>query len=131
MRLATDSFEVIVVDDGSPSPPDAVVQRFRDRLDISLLTAVHGGPAAARNHGAQRAAGEFLAFTDDDCRPAPDWLQALVARCAAAPDHIIGGRTVNALTANPYAVTSQLILDVVYATTTHGRRRRGFSPPTI
>ena len=30
------------------------------------------------------------------------------------PDHLIGGRTINALAQNPYAATSQVILDVVY-----------------
>jgi glycosyltransferase involved in cell wall biosynthesis len=113
-QFLTDSFEVIVVDDGSPSPPDAIVQKFQDRLAVSLVTAGHGGPAAARNHGAQRASGKFLAFTDDDCRPAPEWLPALAARFEALPDHIIGGRTINALAKNPYAATSQLILDVAY-----------------
>jgi GT2 family glycosyltransferase len=113
-HLTTDSFEVIVVDDGSLAPPDAVVQRFGDRLDVSLLPVHHSGPAAARNQGAERARGRFLAFTDDDCRPAPDWLLALKACCTALPDHIIGGRTLNALEANPYATTSQLIIDTAY-----------------
>jgi GT2 family glycosyltransferase len=113
-RFPTDSFEVIVADDGSPSPPEATVQMFQNRLAISLVTAAHGGPAAARNHGAQRAAGRFFAFTDDDCRPASEWLPALAARFASLPHHVIGGRTINELTQNPYAVTSQLIIDVAY-----------------
>src|ERR1700687_4271431 len=77
LEFRRDSFEVIVVDDGSPSPPAAVVERFRDRLTLNLVTAPHGGPAAARNRGAERATGKFFAFTDDDCRPAPNWLDAL------------------------------------------------------
>ena len=113
-EFAADSFEVIVVDDGSASPPAATVQDFANRLAIRLVTARHGGPAAARNYGARQAAGRFLAFTDDDCRPAPGWLSALAQRFATSPDHIIGGRTINALVKNPYAATSQLILDVVY-----------------
>jgi GT2 family glycosyltransferase len=113
-HLTTDSFEVIVVDDGSPAPSDAVVKRFGGRLDVSLLPVHHSGPAAARNQGAERARGRFLAFTDDDCRPAPDWLLALKACCTTLPDHIIGGRTLNALEANPYATTSQLIIDTAY-----------------
>jgi GT2 family glycosyltransferase len=113
-RFAPDSFEVIVVDDGSPTPPDAVVQRFRERLDITLLTAGHAGPAAARNRGVERASGKFLAFTDDDCRPTPEWLCELAACCTALPDQMIGGRTLNALETNLYAATSQLILDVAY-----------------
>jgi len=90
------------------------VQGFENRLTVRLVAAPHGGPAAARNRGAQQAAGQFLAFTDDDCRPESGWLSALAGRFAAAPDHIIGGRTINALVKNPYAATSQLILDVVY-----------------
>ena len=113
-RFPIDSFEVIVVDDGSASPPAAIVQGFAKRLAIWLVTPRHGGPAAARNHGARQAAGRFFAFTDDDCRPAPEWLSALAERFASAPEHIIGGRTINALVENPYAATSQLILDVVY-----------------
>ena len=109
-----DAFEVIVVDDGSSSPPEATVQEFQNRLAVSLVIGSHGGPAAARNLGAQRAAGRFFAFTDDDCRPAPEWLPALAARFASLPDHLIGGRTINALAQNPYAATSQLILDIVY-----------------
>ncbi len=33
---------------------------------------------AARNTGIRAATGEILAFTDADCRPAPNWLEALV-----------------------------------------------------
>jgi glycosyltransferase involved in cell wall biosynthesis len=113
-QFPTDSFEVIVVDDGSSSPPNGTVQEFQNRLAVSLVTAPHGGPAAARNQGAKRARGEFFAFTDDDCRPAPEWLATLMRRFSTLPDHLIGGRTINALAQNPYAATSQLILDVVY-----------------
>lgn len=107
-------FEVIVVDDGSEIPPNEVCSAFRDRLDIELLTQPHGGPAAARNTGSLRAKGEFLVFTDDDCRSKSDWLRQLEVRCLAAPDHIIGGRTLNLLQDNPFSQMTQLIVDTVY-----------------
>jgi len=110
-----DRFEVIVVDDGSPMPPEDVVDSFRDGLDATLLTHPHAGPAAARNTGAARAKGEFLVFTDDDCTPAPDWLQALAARFARVPDHAIGGRTLNALPDNPYSTASHLLVAYLYS----------------
>jgi glycosyltransferase involved in cell wall biosynthesis len=108
-------FEVIVVDDGSDEPPEAVVAPLQGRLDVTLLRQVRAGPAAARNTGARWAKGEFLAFTDDDCMPATDWLQTLQARLVAAPKRVVGGRILNALPDNPYATTSQLIIDFVYA----------------
>lgn len=110
-----DRFEVLVVDDGSQSPPEPIVTSFRDRLDVTLLGQPHSGPAAARNTGAAQAKGRFLAFTDDDCMPAPDWLQTLAARFEKASDRLIGGRTLNALSDNPYSITSQTIIEFVYA----------------
>lgn len=38
-----------------------------------------GGPAVARNVGWRQARGDIVAFTDDDCLPAPSWLRAGVA----------------------------------------------------
>jgi len=111
----SDRFEVIVVDDGSATPPEAVVARFRVALNVTLLTPSHAGPGGARNIGAAQSRGQFLAFTDDDCVPAPNWLRALAARFATAPERAIGGRVLNPLLDNPYSSTSQAILELVYA----------------
>ncbi len=108
-------FEVVVVDDGSETPPRDVIASFEDAIDLTLLVQRHAGPAAARNHGAAQARGPFLAFTDDDCAPAPGWLEALAAHLVAAPDHLVGGQTRNALAGNPYATASQLLIDYLYA----------------
>jgi len=108
-------FQVIVVDDGSRNPPATTVAALRDRLDVTLISQPNTGPAAARNAGAARAWGEFLAFTDDDCAPAPGWLAALAAGFAAAPDCAIGGRTINALPTSPHATASQLLVDYLHA----------------
>jgi GT2 family glycosyltransferase len=107
-------FEVIVVDDGSAGAPAAALEESRELLDVRLLTQANAGPGAARNRGAAAARGQFLAFTDDDCAPDAGWLRALAARFAETPDSLVGGRTLNALPANPYAETSQLIIEVVY-----------------
>ncbi len=115
LEYPRDRFEVIVVDDGSETPPEAMVASLRDGLDVMLITQTHAGAAAARNTGAARAKGTFLAFTDDDCRPAQDWLQTLAARFAMTADHAIGGRVLNALPDNPYSGATQVIIDVVYA----------------
>ncbi len=121
-----DRFEVIVVDDGSETPPHDVVRRFAGRLDVALFTQAHAGPATARNTAAARARGEVLAFTDDDCAPASDWLTRLASRFAQDKNVAIGGRTINALTSDPYATASQLIMDVVYAYYNADRERARF-----
>ena len=95
-------------------PPEAVVNVFSDQLDIKLFTQANAGPASARNSGFSLAKGEFLAFIDDDCTPAPDWLQTLAVRFASKPEHAIGGRTVNALPDNTYSTASQMLTDYLY-----------------
>jgi GT2 family glycosyltransferase len=114
MEYPRDRFEVVVVDDGSPESPEAVVAQFAGRLDLTLRRQANAGAAAARNHGAQQARGPYLAFTDDDCAPAPGWLSALASALAHWPDRAVGGRTVNALPNNPYATASQLLISYLY-----------------
>ena len=86
-------FEVVVVDDGGRTP---LVGEFRELLEIVAVSRSRGEPAAARNTGAERARGALLAFTDDDCRPGPEWLRRLAERFTREPERAIGGRVVNA-----------------------------------
>jgi GT2 family glycosyltransferase len=107
-------FEAIVVDDGSENPLKDVVEPFRHQLNVILLSQPNAGPATARNTGASQARGKFLAFTDDDCSPVPDWLKTLAKRFAATPDCAIGGRTLNSLRDNPFSTASQILIDYLY-----------------
>lgn len=108
-------FEVIIVDDGGRIPVSRALAPFRAKLDLKLLIQRSGGPAAARNAGAAQAKGRFLAFTDDDCTPASDWLSALAARFAVAPERVFGGQVLNALPDNLCSSASQLVNDYLYA----------------
>jgi GT2 family glycosyltransferase len=103
-----------VVDDGSSTPLDAVVEARREALPVVLERQPNRGPAAARNRGASRARGSLLAFTDDDCLPDPDWLAVLAEQAERRPGHLIGGRTVNLLPHNPYAAASQQLVSYLY-----------------
>ncbi len=108
-------YEVIVVDDGSQTPTETVVSSFTNRLNITLIEQPHSGPAMARNEGVMHAKGEFLAFTDDDCTPAPDWLKTLAVRFIEAPDRMVGGRSLNMFVNNPYSTASDLLIRYLYA----------------
>ncbi len=78
--------------------------------------------------GAEQAQGTCLAFTDDDCLPHSAWLRALGRFLTARPEAAVGGRTVNALTDNPYSTAAQMLLDFLYAYYFHGERR---NPPFL
>ena len=108
-------FEVLVVDDGSEPPIEDVVDAFGNTIDVRLIRQANQGAAAARNTGVASARGAVIAFTDDDCRAATDWLERLLARLDGAGELLVGGRVVNALDDNVFAATSQLILEMAYA----------------
>jgi glycosyltransferase involved in cell wall biosynthesis len=65
--------EVIVVDDGSTDGTWERLRRFGSALH--KVRQPNGGPAAARNHGARLARGEWLAFLDAD----DEWLPTKLA----------------------------------------------------
>ena len=115
-------FEVIVVDDGSEPALDATDFNGFDGL-ATWLRQTNAGPAAARNAGAEQAQGEYLAFTDDDCMPAPSWLNGLARAFQQTPQALVGGRTTNGLPGNTYSTASQMIVNAAmdYFLATHSK----------
>lgn len=105
-----DRFEVVVVEDGGDHPSTSAVVRDSG-LGARLIRKPNGGPASARNAGAAAAGGEFLAFTDDDCQPAPGWLKGFAAALRETPGDLWGGETVNQVSESVYAAASQQLLD--------------------
>jgi glycosyltransferase involved in cell wall biosynthesis len=71
--LPAHAVEVVVVDDASTDGTAALVAADRSARLVRLPR--RAGSYAARNHGAAVARAPVLAFTDADCRPAPDWLE--------------------------------------------------------
>jgi GT2 family glycosyltransferase len=106
----SERLEVIVVDDGGDH---TIALDPLGGLPVTLCRQAHGGPARARNTGAEAAGGTFLAFTDDDCEPDPGWLRAaegvLGSGAAAA-----AGRSMNGLDGGRLATTSQLLVDYLH-----------------
>ena len=109
-----DLFEVIVVDDGGSVPLDQVLMEFQGTLDLLLLKQENRGPGAARNTGMMKAKGKYLAFTDDDCHPHSGWLNAMANAFEKNESLLCGGRTRNALPANLYSTTTQMLIDYLY-----------------
>jgi len=114
-KFPRDDFEVIVVDDKNDTATDKIAGRFKEEFSLVLRHQDHVGPAAARNAGAALAKGEYLAFTDDDCAPAPDWLRSLAERFATSPACGIGGRTVNGIPDSSCATASKNLADFLYS----------------
>ncbi len=109
-------FEICVVNDGGSAPSVSgshARQESGPTHGVTVIHQVNSGPGAARNTGVDSARGKYLAFTDDDCRPSPNWLRAFDRVLLAQPDALVAGRTVNALQNNLFSTASQLLVDFV------------------
>jgi GT2 family glycosyltransferase/SAM-dependent methyltransferase len=75
--LSSQPHEVLVIDnsDGDEAT-QRVVAEFRG---VRYACEPRAGLSAARNTGIRLSSGDIIAFTDDDVRPSPTWLDALVA----------------------------------------------------
>ena len=86
-NLRYSNYETIVVDDGSTDATAVIAAEY----DCRLISVEAGGLAAARNTGIDAAAGEIVAFIDDDATPDPDWLTFLAHKFLTTDDAGIGG----------------------------------------
>ena len=69
--------EVIIVEDGSSRPSEAVVHKYAGKLQLRYYTNENSGPGPTRNFGAEHSQGDFLIFLDSDCVLPPDFLKAV------------------------------------------------------
>jgi len=91
-QLSFDNYEVLVSDDaGTGSETQRLVTE-----QYPWATWVEGparGVAANRNHGVRQAQGEWLVFTDDDCRPVEGWLDAYRSAQENTSQQVMEGKT--------------------------------------
>lgn len=99
LAAQTVAHRVVVVDNGSTDATADVAREHHSGPQVVHESTP--GSYAARNRGLrERGDAEVVAFTDADCRPAPDWLERAVAHLRADAD-LVGGRVVHDATASP------------------------------
>jgi glycosyltransferase involved in cell wall biosynthesis len=90
------NYEVIVVDNNSTDDTRNMVAGLREKLQTTNLIYCFErtqGVSHARNRGITAARGRLIAFTDDDIRPAPNWIATVREGFRKFPNaDCIGGR---------------------------------------
>ncbi|HEX6781965.1 MAG TPA: glycosyltransferase [Solirubrobacterales bacterium] len=78
--------EVLVVNDGSFAPDDAVLAEFDDDPRVTVVTKANGGEGTARTLGARLARGEYVVMLDSDNLLEPTFCERTLAVLLAEPD---------------------------------------------
>ena len=92
-----ESWELIVVDNNSADDTASVLAEFSGRSQLPLRPLFEGrqGKSYALNRAIRVAAGDVLAFTDDDVRVDSSWLAAIERAATRHPDALgFGGRII-------------------------------------
>lgn len=85
------AWEVLVVDNGPSDATRRTVEAAAIPTASHYLDEAEVGLSAARNRGFRQARGDWVGYTDDDCRLPPHWLEtALEVIERHAPD-VFGG----------------------------------------
>ncbi len=91
--LPTESYEIIVIDDGSTdSTPNFLKEMVNSgKRNLTFCCQINSGPGAARNRGMDMARARIFPITDTDCRPFPDWLKQLIQPFNDEKIGVVGG----------------------------------------
>lgn len=86
--IASDRFNIIVAnnDPQDPCPP------FGISANVRVVVEAKPGSYAARNKAVSESSSKFIAFTDSDCVPDPDWLERAIAALSVSPGARISGQ---------------------------------------
>jgi glycosyltransferase involved in cell wall biosynthesis len=73
------SWELIIVNNASCDQTETIIQEFMNTNTVPVRRVYEPKPGLgnAHNAGVATARGDVLAFTDDDCYPAPDFLSRI------------------------------------------------------
>jgi len=115
-QLDYPDFDILVVDNSSdPVPTHEIAQK----LGVGYVRCHVAGLSRARNIALGNARSEWVAFTDDDCRPEKNWLRELVRPIQNDADcRCVCGLVLPAQLENAAEITFEI----------YGGLSRGYSP---
>lgn len=90
-RQTFTDFETIIVEDGSVLDAKPAIGHFGPQLNIAYYEKENGGQGFARNHGYERANGDYFIVFDSDCLIPAHYLQSVDDFLKKYPVDAFGG----------------------------------------
>jgi len=121
--------EVILVDDGSPDDSLTIAEKYAaEDARFQIVRQENQGLGPARNTGAARATGEYLAFVDSDDVVPPHAYERMVSALEASGSDMAAG---NARRFNDLGVRESWSHRVAFANAKRGTHVTRFTPLTM
>src|SRR5438552_4725595 len=83
---AGDDFELLVIDQSDDDATERALAVYHSDSRFRYIRSPSRGASAARNVGIEQSRAPIVAFTDDDCRVATDWLKQITTLFAREPE---------------------------------------------
>lgn len=84
-------YEVIVVDNNSKDETHAVVDEYKDKLNIRYILETNQGVSISRNTGVNASISDYIAFVDDDAMVTSDWVKTAISIIETKDPDVFGG----------------------------------------
>jgi len=117
VKLDYPNFEILICDNSDDPEP---ARRIAGELGVGSTREPIAGLSRARNAAIDAVRTRWIAFTDDDCRPEPNWLRELVRPLSDTRCRCVTGLVLPAQLENSAEITFEI----------YGGLGRGFVPAT-
>ncbi len=87
----SNSFEVLIIEDGSINKSDIVVKKYKKVLDLKYFFKENSGAGASRNFGMQKATGNYFIILDSDVIVPPQYLSEVKKALTQSYTDAFGG----------------------------------------
>ncbi len=85
------SYEIVIVEDGSTETSEEVIKKYTDRLNISYYSKENTGPGDSRNYGMRKAKGNYFIVLDSDVILPANYLKEVDLFLSKKFVHCFGG----------------------------------------
>ena len=94
INVPNGGLKIIAVDNASTDASVSIIDQYRSKLPITLLSQPLRGKNKAINIALPYIEGDLVVFTDDDIVPAQDWLESYESAAQKYPNYQIFGGSI-------------------------------------
>jgi len=87
----SDTFEVLLIEDGSTKKSESIADTYRSKLDLNYFFKENSGAGASRNFGMDNASGNYFIILDSDVIVPPQYLTEVEKSLENNFTHAFGG----------------------------------------